>query len=135
MRMVALAIIVMIAALHAYIAWFEIFAWEAKGPRVFSSFAPKLFAQTVTMAANQGLYNAFLAAGLLWSLLIRDRIWQRNVATCFLLFVAMAGFFGAATITLRILYIQAIPAVLGLTALYLSSRGWSEARKRDEPAG
>lgn len=64
MRKIALAVIAAIAFLHVYIAWFEIFAWESRGPNVFTGFPPELFAQTIEMAANQGLYNAFLAAGL-----------------------------------------------------------------------
>lgn len=55
----------LIAVLHLYIAWFEIFAWETRGPKVFTSFALDLFATTTAMAANQGIYNAFLAAGLI----------------------------------------------------------------------
>jgi putative membrane protein len=63
----------LLALLHGYIAWFEIFAWETRGPEIFSVLAPELFEPTKSMAANQGLYNAFLGAGLLWSLLIKDQ--------------------------------------------------------------
>ena len=122
MRIVALVLIAFIAALHGYIAWFEIFAWETRGPVVFSSFPPELFPQTVDMAANQGIYNAFLAAGLVWSLFIRDRTWQRNVAVCFLIFVAVAGVFGAVTVTSRTLFVQTVPAVLALAAVFVSMR-------------
>lgn len=121
MRIAVLIIIAAIAVLHFYIAFFEIFAWETRGPQVFTSFPADLFSQTVEIAANQGVYNAFLAAGLVWSLLIKDATWQRNVATCFLLFVAIAGSFGAATVTMRTLYIQTVPAVIALALLYLSS--------------
>ncbi|MEP5731500.1 MAG: DUF1304 domain-containing protein [Sulfitobacter sp.] len=122
MRVVSLVLISLIALLHAYIAWFEIFAWETRGPIVFASFPPDLFAQTVDMAANQGIYNAFLAAGLIWSLMIKDKDWQRNVAVCFLIFVAVAGVFGALTVTTRTLLVQTVPAVLALVTVYLSSR-------------
>lgn len=122
MRIVSLTLITLIAALHVYIAWFEIFAWETRGPRVFTSFPPDLFSKTVAMAANQGIYNAFLAAGLFWSLFISNREWQRNVACCFLIFVAIAGLFGAATVTIRILYVQAIPALLALFVTFLAYR-------------
>lgn len=117
MRIIALVLIALIAALHFYIAWFEIFAWETRGPVVFSSFPADLFSQTTSMAANQGLYNGFLAVGLVWSLFIRDPKWQANVATCFLLFVAVAGIFGALTVTPRILIIQTVPSVIALILL------------------
>ena len=122
MKKVALVLIALIAFLHFYIAWFEIFAWESRGPKVFSSFPVDLFSKTVAMAANQGIYNAFLAVGLAWSLLIKDSHWQRNVATCFLLFVFVAGVFGAITVTPRTFFIQSVPAGIALALLYLSAR-------------
>lgn len=118
----AAVIIAVIAALHLYIAWFEIFAWTTRGPVVFSSFPPDLFAQTTSMAANQGIYNAFLAAGLIWSLLIRDAHWRINVGVCFLLFVAVAGIFGAFTISTKIMVVQTLPAMIGLVLLVLAKR-------------
>ena len=63
MSFLAMILVMLIAALHFYIAWFEMFAWESRGPKVFSSFPPDLFTPTKAMAANQGLYNAFLAVG------------------------------------------------------------------------
>ncbi len=122
MKKIALILVALIAFLHLYIAWFEIFAWETRGPNVFSSFAEDLFSKTVAMAANQGIYNAFLAAGLIWSLFIKDEHWQRNVATCFLLFVFVAGLFGAVTVTPRTFLIQSIPAGIALVLLYLGAR-------------
>lgn len=119
MRKITAICVAAIAALHTYIAWFEIFAWETRGPKVFASFPPELFSQTTDMAANQGLYNGFLAAGLLWSLFIRDAKWKVNVATCFLLFVAVAGVFGAFTVSTHILYIQTVPAIITLVLLHI----------------
>ncbi|MCL4105517.1 UNVERIFIED_CONTAM: hypothetical protein GTU68_055648 [Idotea baltica] len=119
---IAALLIGLIALLHLYIAWFEIFAWVERGPAVFAAFPADLFEPTKAMAANQGLYNAFLAVGLIWSLLIRDRVWQRNVAMCFLLFVSVAGIFGALTVSPRILFVQTVPAGLAL-AFLLASRG------------
>lgn len=118
MQKLALALTALIAALHIYIAWFEIFAWEARGPRIFASFPPELFAQTTEMAANQGLYNAFLAAGLIWALLIKDPKWRVNVATCFLLFVAVAGVFGALTVSSQILIVQTVPSTIALVLFH-----------------
>lgn len=122
MRIAGMVFVAIIAVLHAYIAWFEMFAWVERGPRVFANFPPELFEQTVDMAANQGIYNAFLAAGLFWSLGIRNREWQANVAICFLLFVAVAGIVGAMTVSPRILMIQTVPAAVGLVLVYLGSR-------------
>ncbi len=122
MRLAALALVALIGALHTYIAWFEIFAWESRGPKVFTSFDPELFPKTVQLAANQGIYNAFLAAGLFWSLVVRDQRWQRNIAVCFLMFVLVAGVFGAATVTMRTFFIQSVPALIALILLYISNR-------------
>ena len=119
MSLLAQILIGLIALFHVYIAWFEIFAWESRGPKIFRSFPKDLFAPTKTLAANQGIYNAFLAAGLIWSLLIKDALWASNVATCFLIFVFVAGVFGAVTASRKILYVQALPAALGLLALHL----------------
>lgn len=122
MKMIALIIIALIAALHFYIAWFEMFAWTTRGPNVFTTLPPELFEQTVEMAANQGIYNAFLAVGLVWSLFIRDEKWQSNIATCFLLFVAVAGVVAAATVAVKPGLIQIVPAAIALILLFLSRR-------------
>lgn len=120
MRTIALFIVAAISALHFYIAYFEIFAWESRGPKVFTSFPAELFGQTKALALNQGVYNGFLALGLLWSLFIKDRKWQSNVATCFLLFVAIAGIACAVSVSVRILFIQTAPAILALILLSMS---------------
>lgn len=100
--------------------WFEMFAWESKGPKIFSAFPRDLFPKTKTMAANQGLYNGFLAAGLIWSLLIQDGIWKDNVAMFFLGCVAVAGIYGYLTVDKKIIMVQTVPAVIGLLLVYLS---------------
>ena len=84
MKKVGLVLVALIAALHAYIAWFEMFAWTSRGPKVFDMFPPELFEQTIQLAANQGIYNAFLAVGLVWALFIKDEEWQFKIAVCFL---------------------------------------------------
>ncbi|WP_114521705.1 DUF1304 domain-containing protein [Altererythrobacter sp. ZODW24] len=119
MRTVAKVLIGIIAALHFYIAWFEMFAWTTRGPKAFASFPAELFEPTTAMAANQGLYNAFLAVGLVWSLMIKDKRWSDNIATCFLLFVAAAGLFGAYTVSPRIMMVQTVPAAIALALLFL----------------
>lgn len=122
MNKIATFLVAVIALLHVYIAWFEMFAWESRGPKIFSSFPADLFAQTTAMAANQGLYNLFLAIGLIWSLVISDTKWRANVATVFLLFVAVAGVFGAATVSAKILVVQTVPAVAALVLIYLAKK-------------
>ena len=70
MSVLACILVLLIAALHLYILYFEMFAWESRGPKVFPHFPKDLFTPTKALAANQGLYNGFLAAGLIWSCLI-----------------------------------------------------------------
>lgn len=121
MSLFAKILVGLVALIHGYILWFEMFAWESRGPKVFPGFPIELFADTTTLAANQGLYNGFLAAGLVWSLLIKDTRWQHNVALFFLGCVIVAGLFGAATAEPKILVVQALPALVGLV-LVLKSR-------------
>lgn len=120
MTLLATVLILLIAALHAYILWFEMFAWESRGPKIFRDFEPDLFPKTKVMAANQGLYNGFLAAGLIWSRLISDPVWAQNTALFFLICVVVAGVYGAATASKRILYVQALPAAVAILTVLLS---------------
>ena len=78
------------------------------------------------MAANQGLYNGFLAAGLIWALFfIRDKKWKKNVAVFFLLCVAIAGIYGAMSVSTSILFVQTVPAVLAIVSLNsLRAKHW-----------
>jgi putative membrane protein len=122
MKKVALVLVALIAALHFYIAWFEMFAWTSRGPSVFDTFPPELFEQTIQMAANQGIYNAFLAVGLVWSLLIKEEKWQFNVAICFLAFVAVAGVVAAITVALKSGLPQLVPASIAMALLLLSRK-------------
>lgn len=123
MRKLALVLVALIAALHLYIAWFEMFAWTSRGPKVFNTFPPELFEQTVQLAANQGIYNAFLSAGLIWSLFIKERQWQFNIAVCFLVFVAVAGVVASITIEISTGLPQFIPAVVALVLMVASKDG------------
>lgn len=121
MLMTARVLMGLIAALHLYIAYFEMFAWETTGPRVFSTFPPELFGQTTVLAANQGIYNAFLAVGLIWAVCITNREWQRKIGICFLLFIMAAGVVGAITISPWIMMIQTVPALLAALLLWRSA--------------
>ena len=119
MSRLAKIMIVLVALLHLYIAWFGIFAWQGQGPATFPDLPASLFEPTTAMAANQGVYNLCLAAGLFWSLFIRNVEWQRKVATAFLLFVAAAGLLGAWRGSLDIALVQAGPAIIGLLLIWL----------------
>jgi putative membrane protein len=102
-----------IAIEHIYILWLEMFAWMTRARKVFP--LPKdLFEPTKTMAANQGLYNGFLAAGLIWSLLISNLEWSQNIALFFLGCVLVAGLYGGLTVSKRILAVQAVPALIAI---------------------
>ncbi|MGE5452714.1 MAG: DUF1304 domain-containing protein [Acidobacteriota bacterium] len=101
-----------VALLHSYFLVLEMFLWtRPMGRRVFGLKAD--FAQaTRALAANQGLYNGFLVAGLIWGLLLGDA--GGAIRTFFLICVVVAGVFGAATVSKRILFVQALPAALAL---------------------
>ncbi|MBX2844639.1 MAG: DUF1304 domain-containing protein [Saprospiraceae bacterium] len=117
MSLLAKLLIGFVALEHLYILWFEMFAWTTRGPKIFRSFPKDLFEPTKSMAANQGLYNGFLAAGLIWSLLITDPWWKQHVATFFLACVIVAGIYGALTASKKIFTVQAVPAILALLAV------------------
>lgn len=117
MNLLSQIIVGFIAFIHLYILWLEMFAWTTRAKKVFKTIPEEQFEKTKVMAANQGLYNGFLAAGLIWSLLISDDNWSKNVALFFLICVLVAGIYGAMTASKRILFVQAIPAVLGILSL------------------
>ncbi len=117
MKWIAKILIGLVALIHCYILWLEMFAWTTRGPKVFTSLAPELFEPTKTLAANQGLYNGFLAAGLIWTFFISDKNWRNNVAIFFLSCISIAGIYGAITAEVRIFFVQALPALLGLGAV------------------
>lgn len=124
MHILSKVLIGFVAIIHSYILVFEMFLWESRGPKVFSSFPQDLFGSTKMMAANQGLYNGFLAAGLLWSLFfIKDVKWKRNVAFFFLSCVAIAGIYGAMTVSQNIVLVQTVPAMLAILSLRFFKRG------------
>ncbi len=116
--MIAKVLIGLVAAEHIYILWIEMFAWETKGKEVFKgALATELFSATKVMAANQGLYNGFLAVGLIWSFFITSSTWSKNVAIFFLVCVIVAGTYGALTASKKIFFVQALPAIIALMAL------------------
>lgn len=114
MKLIAEILVGFVAVEHLYILWLEMFVWTTRARKVFGGYSPDFFAKTKSMAANQGLYNGFLAAGLIWSLLIQDAAWRLHVACFFLGCVIVAGIFGALTVQRSIFFVQALPALLAL---------------------
>ena len=112
MSTVALLLIVLVALLHLYFLVLEMFLWNTPRGRKAFGLTPEFAEATRVLAANQGLYNGFLAAGLLWGLWLGPGGVQ--VQVFFLLCVLVAGLYGAATASRKILFIQAVPAALGL---------------------
>lgn len=110
-------LIIIIALLHLYFMWLEMFAWTTVGKKTFRMLSPDLFEKTKVLAANQGLYNGFLAAGLLWSLIISDDVWSVNVSLFFLTCVLIAGLYGWFSVSVRIFYIQGLPALIAIGLL------------------
>lgn len=111
-------LVALIAIEHLYILWMEMFAWETAGKKTFKGAMPdELFKPTKTLAANQGLYNGFLAAGLIWCLLISNPQWQAYVALFFLSCVSIAGIYGAFTASKKIFYVQALPALITIVLI------------------
>ncbi|MGB5553867.1 MAG: DUF1304 domain-containing protein [Flavobacteriaceae bacterium] len=111
----------LVAFLHLYFLYFEMFAWTSKGPKIFRNFPRDLFDPTKSMAANQGLYNGFLALGLIWTYFITDPLWKDNIALFFLGCVSLAGIYGAFTVTKKIFFIQALPAILTIVLLLVKT--------------
>ena len=110
--MLAMILAGFLGLLHVYILVMEMLLWETPRVRKVFGTSPEFAASTKSMAANQGLYNGFLAAGLFWGL------WQgdagRDVVAFFLICIVVAGIYGAITVSRRIFFVQALPAILAL---------------------
>ncbi|MET7440265.1 DUF1304 domain-containing protein [Streptomyces sp. NPDC004082] len=119
MQTVANVLVGLVAALHVYILVLEMFLWEREPGRGLHGFDPDMARATAPLAANQGLYNGFLAAGLVWGLVAADPTGFR-VQVFFLVCVVVAGVFGAATANRRILVAQALPGALALAAVLVA---------------
>ena len=117
MPLAAKILIGFIAFLHFYFLYFEMFAWTTKGPKIFRGIPKDLFPKTKAMAANQGLYNGFLAAGLIWTFFIENVEWQQNIAFFFLSCVTIAGIYGAFSVSKKIFFVQALPAIVTILLL------------------
>ena len=120
MRMLSQILIGVVAFEHLYFLYLEMFAWTTpKTRRAFDTTAE--FAEaSKSMAANQGLYNGFLAGGLIWSLLQPDTAFALQLKIFFLACVIVAAIYGALSVKRRILYVQGIPAILALAATLMT---------------
>lgn len=118
MSTIANLVVAVVALLHFYFLILEMFLWDKPaGLRAFGMTKEAAMASKV-LAANQGLYNGFLAAGLVWGLLAG--VEGREIKLFFLGCVLIAGLYGAATASRKILYVQALPAVIGLVFVLLT---------------
>ena len=114
MSLVAICLTAFVAALHVFFMVLEMFLWDTPHGRRAFGLTPEMAQATARLAANQGLYNGFLAAGLAWGLWLQDR----GICLFFLGCVVIAGLFGAATVKRSILYVQALPAILAAIAVH-----------------
>ena len=113
-------LISLVIILHVGFFILESLLWTRPAGRKIFGTSEEQARQTAVMAANQGLYNGFLAAGLLWSLLNSSQEFSRSLQIFFLSCVVIAGIFGAATANRKILFVQALPAVIPLVLLLLN---------------
>ena len=113
MHLTAAVFIGVVAALHLYFLVLEMFLWDTPFGRKTFAMSEEQAAETKTLAGNQGLYNGFLVAGLVWSLIAADPEGYR-LRLFFLGCVIVAGLYGAATVSRRILMVQALPAAIAL---------------------
>ncbi|MBU8976656.1 DUF1304 domain-containing protein [Lysobacter sp. MMG2] len=116
MSMLALVLIAIVALLHLYFLVLEMFLWTKPLGRKVFRMSPEKAEATKVLAANQGLYNGFLVAGLVWAIVAQ----RADVATFFLACVIVAGVYGAATVNKRIFYVQALPAIVALAVVWFA---------------
>ena len=115
MSVIAAVLVVLVAVFHAWFLVLEMFLWtRPAGLKTFRN-TPEKAETTRVLAANQGLYNGFLSAGLLWGLVTA----QWNVVVFFLLCVVVAALYGAWSVSRRIFYVQGVPAIAALAAIWL----------------
>src|SRR4051812_12398604 len=113
-------LVALVAALHVYFLVLEMFLWtQPLGLKTFHN-SPEKAQDSAVLAANQGLYNGFLAAGLIWGLVQPVAGFAFQIKVFFLLCVIVAGVYGAATVSRRILLVQAGPAALALVFLWFA---------------
>ena len=117
---IANIVVALVAALHGYFLVLEMFLWtKPLGLKTFRH-SPEKAQDSAVLAANQGLYNGFLAAGLVWGLMQPNAVFAFQIKVFFLACVVVAGVYGAATVSRRILFVQAAPAAIALILLWLA---------------
>jgi putative membrane protein len=120
MNWIANVLVALVALLHIYFLVLEMFLWtKPLGLKTFGQSLEKA-TDSAVLAANQGLYNGFLAAGLIWGLVHPTPAFAFQIKAFFLLCVVIAGLYGATTVSRRILFVQAAPAALALILLWLA---------------
>jgi putative membrane protein len=120
MQIAAAVLVLIVAGLQIYILVLEMFLWRTPfGRRAFNT-TQEVADSSAVLAANQGLYNGFLAAGLLWGLIGYGVVSGRPILTFFLACVIVAGLYGGATVNRRILLVQSAPAAIALALVWLS---------------
>ena len=118
MQTVITILIVLVALEHLYFLYLEMFAWTTRGPKVFKNFPKDMFEPTKALAANQGLYNGFLAAGLIWAaFFIGDPLWATNVSIFFLSCVLIAAIYGGFTADKKIFVVQGLLPLITLSLI------------------
>jgi putative membrane protein len=120
MTYVANALVALVAALHFYFLVLEMFLWTKPAGLKAFGLTPEKAADSAVLAANQGLYNGFLAAGLVWGLFQGNPGFAFQIKTFFLACVIIAGAYGAYSVSRKILFVQAVPAAIALILLYLA---------------
>jgi putative membrane protein len=120
MNAIANTLVALVAALHIYFLILEMFLWSKPlGLKTFRN-SPEKAAASAVLAANQGLYNGFLAAGLVWGLVHPAAAFAFQIKAFFLACLIIAGLYGAVSVSRRILFVQAIPAAVALGLLWLA---------------
>jgi putative membrane protein len=119
-QLIATVLVAAVAALHVYFLVLEMFLWTTPiGRRTFRT-TPEFAQSTRVLAANQGLYNGFLAAGLIWPLIAVGVHTGQTVITFFLVCIVIAGVYGGVTVSRRIVLIQAVPAAVAAGLVWLA---------------
>lgn len=116
MELAAQILVGLVGLIHLYILVLEMFLWRTERTRATFGLTAEFAQESAPLAANQGLYNGFLAAGLIYGLVADNRAFQ----IFFLICVAIAGLYGSATVSRRILYVQTVPAVIALVLVFLA---------------
>ncbi|MFJ7058302.1 DUF1304 domain-containing protein [Streptomyces griseobrunneus] len=119
MHTAAQVLVALVALIHVYFLVLEMFLWDTDRGRTAFGTTAEFSRESATLAANQGLYNGFMAAGLIWSLLAADPV-SYQAQIFFLSCLVVAGVYGAVTVSRKILFVQAVPSALALGAVLLA---------------